>query len=82
MVHARHVTEEGCVVEVVRYDRQGRWFLEWNQPPNQRTRLKSVADAASQAIALEDKGGEIFPGRPGGKQFDNKVAGCRRRESR
>lgn len=65
--------------ELVRYDRQGRWY---DETPERRTRVASVHDAAALAITLEDNGGEIYPGQPGGKQFDAKVAGARQRRSR
>lgn len=62
--------------EVVRYDREGRWYYEGT---GKRERLKTVHDAAAKAIELEQRGGTIHLGRAGGKQFDHKVAGCRRK---
>ena len=65
--------------EIVRYDRQGRWY---DETPERRTRIATVHDAASLALDLEDAGGEIYPRRPGGGQFDAKVVGARQRRSR
>lgn len=65
--------------EIVRYDRQGRWY---DETPERRTRIATVHDAADLALTLEDNGGEIYPRQPGGKQFDAKVAGARQRRSR
>lgn len=78
-VHAQSPT--GSVV-LVRYDRQGRWFTEFTTGDPQPRRLKTVHEAAQRAVEWEQGGGTIHLGKPGGKQFDNKVAGCRRRESR
>ena len=65
--------------EIVRYDRQGRWYDEHDQ---KRVRIPSVHEAAALALALEVDGGTIHEGRPGGKQFDAKVAGARQRRNR
>ena len=77
-VHARSAS--GTVV-LVRYDKQGRWYLE---SPNGgvRVRVATVHEAAQKAVAMENEGGKVFEGIPGGKQFDSKVAGCRRRGTR
>lgn len=65
--------------EIVRYDRQGRWYDEHD---HKRVRIATVHEAADLALTLEDNGGEILTGQPGGKQFDAKVAGARQRRSR
>ncbi len=65
--------------EIVRYDKGGRWYDEHDQ---KRVRIPTVHDAAALALTLEDNGGEIYPGQPGGKQFDTKVAGARQRQTR
>lgn len=67
--------------ELVRYDRQGRWFLEGVplKTGPAKMRLGTVHEAVRVALNLESGGGEILVGQPGGKQFDAKVAGGRRR---
>lgn len=65
--------------QLVRYHREGRWFIE---DANRRERLESVHDAANIALKFEREGGVIHSGQPGGKQFDAKVAGGHRRGSR
>lgn len=82
IVHASRLSPEGCRIEVVRYDRQGRWYLEWDQPSPQRTRLKTLGEAVSQAVAIEGEGGTIHLGQPGGKHFDYGVSGARQRVAR
>lgn len=74
MVHAE--TSDGTI-QVVRYDRQGRWYVEGSTAT--RMRLSTVHDAAVQAVAIEQQGGKIYTGRAGGQTFDSKVEGCRRR---
>lgn len=73
-VHAR---SEMKMVEIVRYDRQGRWYREWRD--GARTRL-TVQQAAAEAVDLKANGGVIFEGIHGGRQFDAKVAGATRRQ--
>ena len=77
IVHAR---SKDAQWEVVRYDRQGRWYLEQvsGQKRLDRSRLPTVGDAAREAKRIEDEGGEIFHRLHGGAQFDRKVAGARR----
>jgi hypothetical protein len=65
--------------EIVRYDRQGRWY---DETPERRTRIATVHDAAALALVLEDNGGEVLEGQPGGLQFDAKVSGARQRQAR
>jgi hypothetical protein len=81
-VHAK-MGQPGFEIELVRYDRQGRWYVEtWTGRVWHRDRVATVHDAAQAALDMEDKGGTIHEGRPGGKQFDSKVAGARQRRSR
>jgi len=65
--------------EIVRYDRQGRWY---NEHDHKKVRIATVHDAATLALTLEDNGGEIYEGQPGGKQFDAKVTGARQKRAR
>jgi hypothetical protein len=78
IVHARSGSGE---TEVVRYDRQGRWYLEERQA-GIRIRMKTVQMAAEIALDLEDHGGEVLFGQPGGLQFEAKVNGARAKQSR
>lgn len=73
-VHAR-----GGAVELVRYDKAGRWYVEGN---GSKERVKTVADAVAIALMFERNGGEIFLFRPGGNQFDSKVRGARAKAER
>lgn len=75
-----HAESADGKVQVVRYDRQGRWYTESaDSLGTVRMRLVTVHDAATQAVAMEQQGGRIFERQPGGKQFDAKVVGCRRK---
>lgn len=65
-VHARNHT-----FELVRYDRAGKWYAE-NPNFNVRTRL-DIHRAAKTAKWLEQTGGQIFYGVPGGSTFDRLV---------
>lgn len=68
-VHAR--SRDG--VEVVRYDKQGKWYLE---PPGHlrlpRQHVK-IDEAVRFARWAEDNGGEVFLGHFGGGTFDRKI---------
>ena len=61
-VHARHADGR----EIVRYDREGHWFIEKQDPPRDRRRL-SVQQAA---ILAHQEGFECFPGLWGGGAFE------------
>ena len=52
--------------EVVRYDRAGKWYVEY---PDHRLPI-TIGDAALFATA---RGAEAFLGRPGGSRFDSLV---------
>lgn len=55
-------------MEVVRYDRAGKWYLE----PRNGTRRQHVnIDQAAQYAVHSDA--EIFFNKPGGRAFDRKV---------
>lgn len=59
-------------MEIVRYDRSGKWYLE---PafglPRQRVSLGVAVQSAKWG--MENAGGSWFPGLPGGAQFDSKM---------
>ena len=80
-VHARSFTPS--LVEIVRYDRAGKWFREAPRELVPRVSL-SVRAAAKNAVYLRDeKNGEIFFRLPGGSAFDRHVAFySRRREDK
>ena len=62
---------------VVRYERAGKWFGEYDPPRGRPCRQLKLADAVELAIQLGDQGGTIFLGLPGGGSFDR---GVQRRE--
>lgn len=65
-VHAR--LNDGA--EVVRYDRAGKWLVEW--PAG--SMLACVAVSMGQAARLASHAGaEVFLGRSGGRSFDAAV---------
>jgi hypothetical protein len=51
--------------EIVRYDRAGKWFLEYKDRPRARLSVLAAARFARQ--------GGAFLGRPGGARFDKAV---------
>lgn len=63
-----HASYSGA--EVVRYDRAGKWWLEYDNGARERLTL---ADAAHHALWAMKHGGAVFAGRPGGAAFDRKV---------
>jgi hypothetical protein len=65
-VHA--VTHKG--VEIVRYDRAGKWFLEWPLGSMVPCKHVGVNEAARTAV---EHSADIRVGLPGGKAFDAKV---------
>jgi hypothetical protein len=73
-VYARR--KDGC--EVVRYDRAGKWYLEWPRErmiPAQHIALGRAIDEAAMAA---HEGGHVYLGMPGGGTFDrtyNRVYG-------
>lgn len=65
-VHA--VTSTGG--EVVRYDRAGKWFIEWPPSVGLRRRRLTLREAAKLGTNPFSK---VFLGRPGGLRFDAAV---------
>lgn len=71
--------------EVVRYDRQGRWYSEYVTDGGRiasRARIGSVKQAASEAVDMERSGGTIYLGLPGGGRFDGMIEGARQKQGR
>jgi len=60
-------------MEVVRYERAGKWYLE---PTNKSLprQLVTITDAVAYAKWLADGDGVIHLGLPGGQRFDHLVA--------
>lgn len=65
-VHARR--HDGA--EVVRYDRAGRWYVEW--PPGSMKGCVRVSVSKAARLAAADDA-EVFFGQPGGRSFDAAV---------
>lgn len=82
-VHAR-IEGDGIAVEVVRYDRQGRWYKETTKGSQvlSRHRLGTVRDAVEEALEMEAKHGEILTGVPGGSHFDYCVEAAHEKAAR
>lgn len=59
-------------MEIVRYDRAGKWFLEPTLPMLS-CRQVSLAEAVRAALSGLDNHGQVFLGRPGGTMFDAKI---------
>ena len=57
-VHARLSTG----LEVVRYDREGRWFFEMEGHPRQRVTIKEAVKTVRAAVAAKGDTIEIFEG--------------------
>jgi hypothetical protein len=56
--------------EIVRYDRAGKWYIEYRG--GARARL-SLQEAAACARHLYNQGGVILAGQPGGRAFDRAI---------
>ena len=68
----RTVHAQDRYVEVVRYDRAGKWYLEplSKSAPVQRV---TIASAARRASVCPKYGGKVNFGRHGGSTFDRMV---------
>lgn len=64
-------------VELVRYDRAGKWFIEW--PARGERKPVKIAQAAKIALVWEMAGGTIFPRQYGGNAFIREVGKLRHR---
>jgi hypothetical protein len=79
MMEDRRVHAEAPGVQVVRYDRRGHWYVEFSENYGrvgigaERVRV-DVQSAVAEARALEQRGGKIHLGVPGGRTFDRLVA--------
>lgn len=70
-VHA--ITNLGS--EIVRYDRAGKWYVEYGTGILFRRKQIGIGGAVQRAV---DWGREIHFGRPGGRTFDARVRKARR----
>ena len=73
-----HASYDNGGIEIVRYDRSGKWYVElaenFGRPGLPRERFHvGINEAARRAIDLEQRGGVIHTGIPGGKAFDRLV---------
>lgn len=68
-VHARFTTG----LEVVRYDRAGRWYFEKEGEKCQRVTIQQAVTLVRRGLAEREPTVEVFPGRRGGGAFDRKV---------
>lgn len=59
--------------QIVRYDRAGKWFIEFSPPRMRPARHVTVREAARRAVEMKEEGGTIFFGRSGGGSFDRAV---------
>ena len=66
-VHGHGVPGLTVTSEIVRYDRAGRWYIEWSDGSRLRLSLDQAAGMASHRDA------KAFLGLPGGSRFDAAV---------
>lgn len=60
--------------QIVRYDRAGKWYVEYDPPRMRPARRIGVSEAAHLAWQMhKDSVGHIWFGVPGGQVFDRKV---------
>lgn len=66
-----HATYQG--MDIVRYDRAGKWYLEPVDRSLPRQKV-TVKEAAAQALWGHEHGGSIYLGLQGGTTFDRLVS--------
>lgn len=59
--------------EIVRYDKAGKWYIEWPGRSLMPCQRVSVREAARTALHWEANGGTIFPQQYGGRAFIREV---------
>lgn len=67
MVHV-----EAALERIVRYDREGHWYIEGDLDGGWREKT-TLPHAVERALQLEQMGGTIHFGLPGGRLFDKRV---------
>jgi hypothetical protein len=68
--------------KVVRYDRAGKWWIEYEPVQLRPGRHIRIDHAALRAYQMEQEGGTIYLGKPGGSAFDRLVKKYRERYGR
>lgn len=74
-VHASN----GEGIEIVRYDRAGKWYIEATRAPVSPQPRQKVTIGAAVKVAEEwirSESGRVFLGRRGGGSFDRKMLGA------
>lgn len=69
----RRVHAERGEMKVVRYDRAGKWYIEYDPPRMRPARHVTLSGAAINAVRMERDGGVIHLGLLGGSAFDRAV---------
>ena len=75
-----HAADARGGIEVVRYDRAGKWFIEikegYGRPGLPAERVPcTVKEAAEATRSILARGGSVFLGRHGGRSFDRLLGG-------
>lgn len=56
--------------QVVRYDRAGKWFIEWPADQLKAARKVTLRDAVAETVTIASEGGgDVRWGLPGGQMF-------------
>lgn len=71
-VHASVPSEDG-LLELVRYDRAGKWYIEGTLPRHGPRASVTIGDAIKIAIIWRKRGGSTYLGLPGGQRFDRGI---------
>jgi len=64
-IHAKYAD-----MEIVRYDRAGKWYLEPTFSGLKRQHVTIAVAALSAKWGIQNAGGTWYPGLPGGSGFD------------
>lgn len=75
VVHA--ISGDEPAGELVRYDKAGKWYIEWPGRSLMPSQKVSVRQAALTALHWEANGGEVFPRQYGGTRFMAEVERAR-----
>lgn len=55
---------------LVRYDKAGHWYVEYEPHRYRSARRVTITEAVDLAMDMWKEGGTVHPGRPGGSRFD------------
>ena len=71
----RRVHAQSGECQIVRYERAGKWYMEWDPPRLRPARALTVDDAALAAWRMrrETPAATIYFGVPGGQVFERRV---------